>query len=173
MLKSTICQHARSDAVPIQWRRIRWAILPLKLFGDDAGSLPIESIMKKLTKKQREERDEAIHEVDEAWLLVQNGLDKLREANVTAVEAINADVTTLNEKIGDLNAFREDIAAEARGYIDERSDAWVEGDRGQAYEEFATEWEAEVDEVSEVDEPDVDNLELEVPEWPEEFEFEG
>lgn len=106
-------------------------------------------------------------------------LSKLRDEYREAVAAVNAEkeeaeaeiakaVSTLNDRIADLNAIienanelRDQIQSEIADYIGEKSDKWQEGDRGQAFEEWRSQWDNEVETVDPVDEI---TIELEVPE---------
>lgn len=61
--------------------------------------------------------------------------------------------------------FREEIAGEIESYIDERSDAWREGEKGDAYNEWLSSWqesfeEVDIDEPRAIDEPETDTKSL-------------
>lgn len=72
-----------------------------------------------------------------------NAFDEIEQAHTTAVTAIQAHnlaVAKYNEIIDEVVGFGEDIAREIEGYMDERSEAWLDGDKGQAYEEWKDIW---------------------------------
>lgn len=89
--------------------------------------------MKKLSKSQVEERG--------------RHMAKLEETQVALEQAIAAYKAALVEA----QQFCAGVAEEIRAYFDDKSEKWQEGERGQAYEEWATGWEGV--EFPEVDEP--------------------
>lgn len=92
--------------------------------------------MTKMSKDQIKERD-GIAEL----------LREKREALDAAIEAYNASAESLwgdieealgayNETISDANSWREEVASDIQSYIDDKSEKWQEGERGQAFAEW-------------------------------------
>lgn len=107
--------------------------------------------MKKITKKDQKEIARLYNELEAA-----------HEAVVDAVTQANAAVEDYNAIAVELNEFREALAREMADYHGERSEAWQEGETGQAYQEWADQWaSAEVEEMDEVMEPGDMERELE------------
>ena len=98
-------------------------------------------------EKLVKELGEALAEVTAAVEAFNTGIDTLR----TDIEQAVADY---NEVVAEAKGFADDIASQAENEIDEKSDAWREGERGQAAEEWQGEWaNLDLDEI-EVDIPD-------------------
>jgi DNA-binding ferritin-like protein (Dps family) len=107
--------------------------------------------MNKLTKAQEATKDELVARLNKAKT------DALAlYAEVTEViDRLNAEVTTYNEILGDLEGFRDELVGDMESYYDERSEKWQEGDAGSEYQSWKGEWEGlSVDEVPEVEAPD-------------------
>lgn len=126
--------------------------------------------MLKLTKKQSEELAGLKSAVEEASGQVAAEIELARQVTTKAVASVNEKIEALNTAIEALNAFREERNGEAQSYYDDKSERWQESDRGNAYAAFVGEWEVECPTVDEVEEPSFDEVDVDVPEWPEEFE---
>lgn len=79
--------------------------------------------MKKLNKEHRATRDRLMSELEVAQMHVEQ-----------AIEAYRA-------KVQETQAFCQDVAEEIATYINDKSDRWQEGDRGQAYSDWQQMWE--------------------------------
>lgn len=64
-----------------------------------------------------------------------------------------------NEVVGDAAMWRLEIVSDMSNYQSERSEKWMEGEAGQAYQEWIDEWEA------------AELESLETPEMPDELEY--
>jgi hypothetical protein len=64
-----------------------------------------------------------------------------------------------NEAVGDAAMWRDEIVSDMSNYQSERSEKWMEGEAGQAYQEWIDEWEA------------AELESLETPEMPDELEY--
>jgi uncharacterized protein YukE len=120
--------------------------------------------MKKLSKRDLERRTEVLaklqaaeKQIDEAIVVVNSVID----------EKVNAAITRYNEAVSELESLRDDIVAEMESYVGDRSEKWQEGDAGQAYEEWKSEWEG-------LDVSELDMIEaLELPDTPHAAELEA
>jgi hypothetical protein len=130
----------------------------------------------KLTKAQIKARD-----------MISGKLSNLRDELTEALEKYNEAVADLfsneetglkvaidayNEELKNARTWAEEIASDIEGYYDERSDAWKDGDKGQAveawkstFEDFSVEdVEFEDPEALEIDTEDVMELIDQLPE---------
>jgi hypothetical protein len=94
--------------------------------------------MKKLSKRDEERRAEIITrfqaataEIDEAIVAVNAIID----------EQLNTAIDRYNEVVNNLDGLRDDVVAAMEEYAGDRSEKWQEGDAGQSYEEWKSEWE--------------------------------
>ena len=109
--------------------------------------------MKKLSKEQCAQRDEIAGRLRSRF----SDLDLAVEAYNSAVEAAWAKVeetkNDYNEAIADANEWQQDVAADIQSYMDDRSEKWLEGEKGQAYESWRSEYEQEFP-TADLDKPD-------------------
>ena len=115
--------------------------------------------MNKLTKSHLQDRDKHRDALDSAY-------DKLEEAVQAYNDALNEKWASVkealeeyNQAVEDTNSWAADIVSEMDDYMGNKSDTWLEGEKGQAYEEWKQAWEKELD-LADIDEPE----ELEMPE---------
>jgi hypothetical protein len=103
--------------------------------------------MNKLTIAQQNER-----------LRIQALLNQKKEAVEAAIEAYN-------EALVEAESFCSDIADRMADYQGERSDSWLESEKGDAYQTWMDEW---TPDFSELDMPDMDHAETlaDLPEAP-------
>ena len=116
--------------------------------------------MKKLSKEHHKKIGDAQTFIEEKRAAYQAAAEQVNEQIWEARSALD----DLNSAIESYNAVREEIADEAQAYYDDRTDAWRDGDNGEAYlawiETFREEMEAaepqldDVDELDEVEYPD-------------------
>lgn len=118
--------------------------------------------MKSIRHTSSNERDSLLEEYAQQMLTVQRHHDTY----ASAASELNDAISDLNDIIQRMNDLAQDISDKIREYIEERSESWREGDRGQAYDEWANQWEYAgdidtMDEVSEsfLDEPDLSSFE--------------
>lgn len=103
--------------------------------------------MKSATKEQKKQHTAHVER-----------LRACQEAVLTAKEAMEDPLATLataiqefNEAASEANGFCEELAADIESYMDERSDAWREGDKAQEYDSWKSAVEdATVEELEDV-----------------------
>ena len=110
--------------------------------------------MKKISRTQQAEINKAVDALGEAGKALAQAIDSYNEALEPLRVDIEAARDTYNEKIADLKAVYVDIAGEARAYYDDRSQKWQEGEAGEAYSEW----------VDQLDEPQIEEIDLDLPE---------
>jgi uncharacterized protein YukE len=112
--------------------------------------------MKNISKKHREEIEAAQSQYEEAKNALTEALDDATEKIALAISKANEKVTLVNSAIERLNNVRQEIADDIQSFIDDKSDAWRDGERGSAYSEWAESWGNEIEQISEIDEsPDL------------------
>jgi hypothetical protein len=130
--------------------------------------------MKRLTKEHRA-----------AYENHKETLEELRSNACDAVETYNYELEcldspapaleALNEAIGEFNSWVTEVQEQMRGYFDERTEGWQEGEKGEQYQAWIDSLDYEVDDVdtepdapTEMDEPEIEITEI--AESPEEAE---
>lgn len=108
----------------------------------------------KLDKQEIGRRDQIVTDLTE-------GRDKLEDAlavyndEVTKLrQPLDAAVLAYNEAVESARGFAEDIATQADGEIDDKSDRWREGENGQAATAWKDEWEGALFEEVSVEYPE-------------------
>lgn len=109
--------------------------------------------MTKLTKAQLKQRDELGAKLNGAKEDLEHAVEEYNAALTTAWDEVQQSLDAMNELIDDANSWRTDIAQEIADYISERSEKWQEGDKGQAYGQWQTEWEEDIERI-ELEKPD-------------------
>lgn len=114
----------------------------------------------KLSKNEIERRDGFATSLRELEGKIEDAFREYNEAIKTLQEPVNRLIEEYNEVIEAARGFAEDIANEAQCVIDDKSERWQDGDKGQA----AVAWQQEYE-----------NVELEAVEfsWPEDVEPSG
>ena len=88
--------------------------------------------MKSLTQRDATRRNAILLKLEETRLEAL----RVRLALEAAVDNYNARLGDYVEAVNEATGFAEDMAAEIENYMDERSDAWRDGDKGTAYSEW-------------------------------------
>ena len=96
--------------------------------------------MKSLSKQQVTRRNEIAKRCATAFAAVAQAVEEYRKSIVEAQE------------------FCQEVVDDIAAYVDEKSDKWREGERGQAYESWQQDWENV--EFSECEPPDTDPAEV-------------
>lgn len=114
--------------------------------------------MKSLSKADEARRAELIANFE----LADVAIDKvLVEINNLIDEQLNPAIDRYNELVVEATAFRDDVVAAIDEYIGERSDKWLESDKGQAYASWKSEWESfdtsELETVEALQSPDTEH----------------
>lgn len=98
--------------------------------------------MKKLSKVQVKARGDLLNRLEAAGGAVR---DAVEEFNTSLEERWAAEVVPVleafNAILEETQEFASDVGSEARGYMEERSEAWLEGTAGEAYSTWTDEWE--------------------------------
>jgi chromosome segregation ATPase len=110
--------------------------------------------MRSISKSQQRDIYTAIDACKEAAEALEKAIDEFNAAVAPFREKLEAARDHYNEKVTDLRSVYGDIAGEARSYYSERSERWQESEAGQAYSEW----------VDRLDEIELEEIELEVPE---------
>jgi uncharacterized membrane-anchored protein YjiN (DUF445 family) len=125
----------------------------------------------KLSRQQDAERDALIDRLNEARAALEEKIDAANAAIGEANEARDA----FNSHITDAQEFVDGIASEIEDFINEKSERWQEGEKGQAATAMLGEWQGysfeTLDEYEEIARPD-DPAELlaQLPTDPSNFE---
>lgn len=118
--------------------------------------------MKNVNKKTQAAIDEAQKKYEDARAAVNDtladGKDRIESLISTVVSDVNLKVGKLNEALMALEAIRDEVSGEIVSFIDEKSDAWRDGERGSAYGEWSDAWGNQIEEVEEIDIPSIDDL---------------
>ena len=114
--------------------------------------------MKKFSKDQIAQRDALSSKLNDAHGELEAKIEALNAALVEKWADVEAATASYNEVITEVNSFQEDIQSEIQSFIDDKSDNWRDGDKGQQYDSWHSALEA-FDEIQ-IDEPQP----VEVPE---------
>lgn len=98
--------------------------------------------MTKLSKADLKARDSICDKLSIAWDAL-DAAGNLEAGRVRDDAALLAAIESYNGDVYDANAFREDIASQIQEHIDGKSEKWQEGDKGQSFQSWLEEWEAE------------------------------
>jgi len=112
--------------------------------------------MNKLTKDHEKRLTELRERWDSARAELETAQNEANKQIADAVTALNAQIAAMNAIVSDANELRDEIASAAQDYMGEKSEKWQEGERGVAYQEFASAWENEVEEIEEVEAEELD-----------------
>ncbi len=110
--------------------------------------------MKKLSKTRLARRDELAAKLREAR-------EKLTDAFSEAYNqggSIRDTWDAYQALVEEATTFRDEVVSDMDSYASDRSEKWAEGDAGQAYEEWKSEWENVELDLGELDEPDYEDI---------------
>lgn len=93
--------------------------------------------MKKLSKKQEAEFQSRLDDIQEK----QEAVDKAHQGMQKTVEDYNEEVRGYNELVQNLMDYRDELVADMQCYFDDRSERWQEGEAGQNYQSWMSDWE--------------------------------
>jgi uncharacterized protein YukE len=114
----------------------------------------MEMTVKDIGKESEARRNDILADIRSAHEAL---VAKVQDANIAIREA-NEALEAYNETVEEANRFAADVGAEIAEYTADKSEKWQEGDKGQAYQEWQTEWESfyaeTVDPFDELTEPD-------------------
>lgn len=103
--------------------------------------------MKRLSKAQEKEHQDRIEAVSVASTALQTAVESFNSLLEAEREKVAAAQELLNEAISDADSFRQEILGEIDDYISDRSEKWQEGDTGQAYSQWKSDWEQSLEAV--------------------------
>lgn len=96
--------------------------------------------MKRLSDEQIQERRALIERVRALQSQLEIAVNTFNEALAERWAEVESALGDYNEAVEAIDEYHQNVQAEIQDYIDDRSDAWREGERGQAYETWAAEW---------------------------------
>ena len=117
--------------------------------------------MKSITKADLKLRDELCSQIRKAHEALEVAVDAFNNAMVEPWGAVEDALEKYNSIVSDLESWKEDITSQIQEYIDERSEKWQEGDRGQAYQEWLSAYENTSIESVEMSMPDTVDFNVE------------
>lgn len=117
--------------------------------------------MNKLSKDQLARLEALRAEYAEAVAAVAASQEAAREAIEKATNEVNEKIDELNAVIANADELRDQISSAIDDHIAEKSDAWQEGERGQAFAAWRDQWS---ETLSEIEHIEVEVPEVEVPE---------
>ena len=104
--------------------------------------------MKALTAAQQTQHNDLAATLDAARDALETALRRFDErARELWAEDVDPYLTALNAALEAAETFRDGVAAEMDDYSAERSDRWLEGAAGEAFQEWRTAWEVSLDSV--------------------------
>ncbi len=110
--------------------------------------------MNKLNKGMLTDRDNLCERLRMACGGLEQAVSTSNEVMAEEWEAVEAAVNAYNEIVEEANEWKGEIASEMQGYIDDRSEKWQEGERGQAYMARQQEYQDNDLEAIELDQPE-------------------
>jgi len=131
--------------------------------------------VKRLSKVQQQEKQRLCDQTEATTAALEEQVRQYNEVLAQEWAKIEARLAEVNETIGSLNGFLDDVTDEMDGYFSERSEKWQEGEGGTSYASWKDQWqtarldEIEIDEPAEVEAPEVPVEQvLELPDAPDE-----
>jgi hypothetical protein len=109
--------------------------------------------MNRLSKTQLAEKVRLLQQLRRVGSKVEEALADFNRKVEEAKAPVDQAVEEYNAVLAEAKAFAEGIAADAQSHYDDKSEKWQEGERGQAYQAWVSEWEN----------VNLDDLEVELP----------
>lgn len=116
--------------------------------------------MKSLSKTQVKEKSTHQAAVADAHSDLTEAIEAFNASRTEAWAKVEEAQTKHREAVESANGWREGIEDAARGYYDDRSEKWQEGDAGQAYSSWLDALGTEFEIPDDIDEPE----DVEIPE---------
>jgi prophage DNA circulation protein len=92
--------------------------------------------MKKLSKEQAAAVTDIAEKLREAWQDIEGRRDTIEQA----VNETNELIDAYNAIVAEANEFASGIGDEIDNFMSDKSDKWNEGDTGNAYDAWRSEW---------------------------------
>jgi hypothetical protein len=108
----------------------------------------------KLSKEELRTRARIVECLREQRSKLEDAVNVYNEAIGGLTEALQQAVANYNDEVGAARDFAEGIVSEADSQISDKSEKWLEGDKGQAAESWKSEWEGLSFDDVEIDTPD-------------------
>jgi uncharacterized protein YukE len=129
--------------------------------------------MKKLNKEQLKAKNDYSKKVIDNFTKLEKAIADFNAKVAEAFMEVSVAVDDYNGVVEEANGWLADLQSEMQSYADEKSDKWREGDAGQAYESWMSEYEGaelnavEISEPEALDTPDDETAKLaDLPEEP-------
>lgn len=107
--------------------------------------LVMETGMRSLSKKQEEERQKIIGDLQEAAEKVEASIAAFNASQESAFAEVEKAKDEYNQKVVAADEFRYEIYSAQSDYFNDKSENWQEGDAGSAYSEWKDAWEESFD----------------------------
>ncbi len=110
---------------------------------------------KQLMNKLSKEQSTKLEQLRARWVTARSDLEAeeatANEAIAAAAEKVNAWIADLNALIEEANELRGDVETSIQEAYDNKSEKWQDGDRGQAYYAWCSQWSEELAEVETIE----------------------
>ena len=97
--------------------------------------------MKALSKDQEKEKVALIDSIRDAHAALEASVITYNAAMEKEQREVRSKLVDLNEKLQEAKGWAEGLAGDMQNYYDERSENWQEGDNGQNYDAWKSEYE--------------------------------
>ena len=115
----------------------------------------------KLSKGQAKEWSNLIEELKKEEVKVIAAEDRMKGVLAAVTSDVNSAITSYNMVLDRVRGFRDERVEDWNDAIADKSDAWREGERGQAATALSEEWEnVDLDELQEVSLVEPDEIEV-------------
>lgn len=118
--------------------------------------------MRSLSGVQVKQKSELAKLLTDSESSVARAISVFNEAIETQWEDVQAALDAYNQAVEQTNEFIQEVHEAQEEYIGNRTDIWYQSPNGEAYVDWASEWEMEIE-----------TLDVEIPEPVDEPEFEG
>jgi hypothetical protein len=110
--------------------------------------------MQKLTKEQVARKRELVDQLSGAAQDLQAAIATYNEKCAAEFSAVREAIDDYQAVVDEAQGFVEEVASDIGSYMDEKSEKWLESDRGQSYEQWKSEWENVEIPTVDIDEPE-------------------
>ena len=118
----------------------------------------------KLSKAEKEELDRHINEIKAERAKIEDAVAVLNDEIASLIDNFNGvHVEAYNQKLDAIVVFLDNISSTFRADFDDKSEAWQEGERGCAANEFVSKWEDI--EIETIEPVQVDEVDFEGATW--------
>lgn len=121
--------------------------------------------MKRLSKQELQQRDDFVEELEAARNILCDAVDEYNTKIAELWTPVSEALEKYNGIAADAQNWRDEIVSQMDDYLSERSEKWLEGNTGQAYQEWKDSWESLSIETFDIEQPEgIDLPEIEGPE---------